>query len=364
MFLHSNIHELISRAEKFELNSSDDDSPYLRHCMNLIRYAKVHGESVNTNMATIASLLDYKKLFTQYREKGTITFGEKDLLCNEYSDDGSDTYENQYLFYKLAELMSKRKIIYMFMDLTNYFIQEYDDGTHEQLSHSVSYVLYPTRKGRYNMYYINSHGDSVKTYKSYEYMLSSTRYKDVAIPEKDVCMEFMVNNAIVQSLNDYLDNYCHEQVVSYTATHNYNYLHFNLQGGDNHGTCFVFPYVLWYELMFGFKEEYVCGSRSRVRSPYYFPNGNTPTMTLKDTLDGKNIQRLMELIYSKYDSQLEYIIQSNFYKRLAIRTSKINKNIEARKAYFTKAILYKMVYRFELAHEFVEKTSKETTKAL
>ena len=132
-----------------------------------------------------------------------------------------------------------------------------------------------------------------------------------------------------------------------------------MQGGDNHGTCIIFPYILWHELMFAFKEEHDSGSASRVRSPYYTTNVALTTMTLKDTLDGKNIQRLLELIYSKYDSQLEYIIHTNFYKRLAIRTSMIDKNIERRKAYFTKELLYKMLVRFETADEYRRSSTSE-----
>ena len=34
--------------------------------------------------------------------------------------------------------------------------------------------------------------------------------------------------------------------TNFTVTINnvYNYLHFNLQNGDYHGTCFIFPYIL------------------------------------------------------------------------------------------------------------------------
>lgn len=352
--LHCNIHELIERAEKFDLNSSDEDSPYLRHCVNLVEYTKKEGKYVNPNMEVLGSSIDFRTLFTQYREKGTIEIGETAIECNSYNND--DTFTSQYFFYKLATLMNDRKIIFVFMDLSNYLIQEFDDDTHENLTHSVAYIFYPTRKGKYNMYYINSHGKFLKTYDSYDYSLSSHRSKEVAIPEKDVCMEFLINNAIVNSLNKYLETYEHKITVLYSSTKLYNYLHFNLQNGDNHGTCFIFPYVLWHELMFAFKEEHTCGSVYKERSRVTWSPSIT-TMTLKDTLDGKNIQRLMELIYSKYDSQLEYIIQKNFYKSLETRRTLIDKNIESRTAYFTKGIMYKILSRFQESSEWIKETT-------
>ena len=153
MMLHCNIHELIERAEKFDLNSSDEDSPYLRHCVNLVEYTKKEGKYVNPNMEVLGSSIDFRTLFTQYREKGTIEIGETAIECNSYNND--DTFTSQYFFYKLATLMNDRKIIFVFMDLSNYLIQEFDDDTHENLTHSVAYIFYPSRKGKYNMYYIN-----------------------------------------------------------------------------------------------------------------------------------------------------------------------------------------------------------------
>jgi hypothetical protein len=357
MFLHSNIHELIGKAEKLELNSSDEDSPYLKHCVNMVTYANDTGSYVNPDMETIGTTIDYRSLFTQYRKKGTIEIDEKSISCNYYGKQGdyNKQYEDQYLFYKLANLMSENKIIYIFMDLVNYFIQEFDDGTNESLTHSVSYVLYPAKKDKYILYYINSHGNWIKTYESYDYTLSSHRVKEVAIPEKDGCMEFLINHSIVNSLNTYLDKYEYGCSVSYESNKLYNYLHFNLQNGDNHGTCFIFPYVLWYELMFGFEKEHVCG-RYPVSGSYvgYSKPKMLTTLTLKDTLDYKNIQRTIELVYMNYDTRIEHIIHTNFYKSLDVRRELVDKDIESRKANFTKRVLSKIISRFEIATDFIK----------
>ena len=57
----------------------------------------------------------------------------------------------------------------------------------------------------------------------------------------------MIDFIFLKRFADYF-NMKHNNILNYEKDKHYNYWGANFQGGDNHGICFVFPYIIYYNL--------------------------------------------------------------------------------------------------------------------
>ena len=152
------------------------------------------------------------------------------------------TYENKFEFHEemmienILYLMEHRKIIFFQMGVPDYLTTEtptkrvYD-------AHALCIIMIP-RKDTYDCFYINSHGHTIDTQDYYEFILSRKRSRKIKLSEP---ADVVFMKALVAHINTKGDI-----KVNYDGTSKYTYRGANLQAGDNHGVCFIYPLIIWY----------------------------------------------------------------------------------------------------------------------
>ena len=146
---------------------------------------------------------------------------------------------------RLEYLMSENKIIFMFIDLPSYFVDE--DEEYKYVVHGCCGILMPINK-EYKFYYINSHGKDMLSTNYFEKRLSKTRRKKWSFKNG---VDIVLMKCFIKFLNKNIEN----SNIKYEGNRYDTYLGVNLQTGDNHGVCFMIPYTLYY--YFG---KYYCKS--------------------------------------------------------------------------------------------------------
>ena len=191
---------------------------------------------------------------------------------------------------RIHDLMLTNKTIFIIIDFERYLLSyqnQYD-------THSVCIILHPSTKGNYNMFYINSHGKDLfgdkksnDTLFTFDIIKSSTKtrinYDEVQLPLPG---DFVFMNYFHTHLQKYIRELeGPEFIIHYDQTEKHNYLGCNMQSGDNHGICFVFPYLIWYNLI-----------------TYYTSSQQINNMTfpsIKTLLNQKNLNVLVPLCFAK-----------------------------------------------------------------
>lgn len=134
----------------------------------------------------------------------------------------------------LIEQMDNQKIIFINLCINRY---NNDRCEEEDSIHGTSMIFIP-HKDKYNVYYINSHGNDMKTSTEFHIIKTKTRSKVLKLGTP---IDFIFLESFVKYMNTKYDNR-----LVYNISH--NYFGANLQSGDNHGICFVFPYLIFYNL--------------------------------------------------------------------------------------------------------------------
>ena len=160
-----------------------------------------------------------------------------DLATSRY------TYEkNKFEFHKemmienILYLMEHRKIIFFQMGVPDYLTSEtpkkkvYD-------AHALCIIMIPSKSG-YDCFYINSHGHTIDTQDYYEFIMSKKRSRKIKLTEP---ADVVFMKALVAHINTR-----GEIKVNYDGTSKYTYRGTNLQAGDEHGVCFIYPLIIWY----------------------------------------------------------------------------------------------------------------------
>ena len=163
-----------------------------------------------------------------------------DLGCGRYDlVDGERTYIKEYLHLNIKAYVEQRKIIFIMFGFLDYFVDAFLDGN-GHLAHSVCAILIPY-KDHYGCYYINSHGQDMKETLYYDWIISKKRVKRVHYSQP---VDILFMKSLVTYWNSHLkDSF---PLIHYDGSSRYTYLGPNLQAGDVHGVCFMFPQIIWY----------------------------------------------------------------------------------------------------------------------
>jgi hypothetical protein len=144
----------------------------------------------------------------------------------------------------LPSYMEQGKIIYIYLDMYDYILNEEFVEKNDRISynsHSTSCIMYPNVHGSYNTYYFNPHGHDLLDNKEFDLYISQFRSKNIQF---DIPLDNVVMNNFISVLNKHLPIYLH-----YESTEIYNYYGPNLQVNDNHGICYLFPFLIFHELL-------------------------------------------------------------------------------------------------------------------
>lgn len=234
---------LMQKADKYGFNSVDDfeNNDYLvltkliQEDFDTKLLKKFTTLNVTFNMLPIFKNLNNKKNLKEYYEN---------MICHGVYHN-LITYEDMFVDF-IVEKMKQKEVIYLFSDLKGYGVddeQELDYENYEYKEddyyhlHGCSIILIPCDEG-YKLFYINPHGRDMKTTNEFEIRLSSTRKKTIKFKHSlDVVM--------IKNFVDYL-NTEHSTNIIYDHTKKYNYYGANLQSGDDHGICFIYPFIIYY----------------------------------------------------------------------------------------------------------------------
>jgi hypothetical protein len=203
--------------------------------------------------------------------------------------------------------MSKKKTIFMFLDLYAYLILETKEGYNDSTAHASALMLFPDTDGNYSAFYFNPHGRAILDTKTYEYYISRYRKKEYKLKKS---VDIFAVNHLVKCFNTYISKNVRDSKspikVSYNHTKYHNYLGANLQAGDNYGVCFTFPLLVCYELCMHYNdvtylEDNTCNMNRRY--PSY------ATLAKR-----KDYHRIMLIMLSKYFVDISQVFLHNKIK--------------------------------------------------
>ena len=305
--------EIHERSDKFEISSSDQNIP-CNYVLHLLK-KELFCDTLRKKLTYLITDLDFKNILINSGED--ISRGSKiDRIFQDtfvgYFKGRYDTYYDDTLIEKLQEECEKRNIIFINTTLRNFSIDEEEDGRYS--THGICFILLPVaHTNRYNLYYINSHGDVLLDEESFEYYKTRTRKGNVNF---DKALEFIMVETIVKYLR-----YKLKIDIRYDTSANYNYMGANLQEFDNQGMCFAYPMIIYY--YFG------C----------HYHNGKTITHneqtltsdTFYNMLITGNINKMIYFCYADYCKNLSKILIENstisgekLYNKVIYRLKKEN----------------------------------------
>ena len=218
-------------ADNYALNSYTHKA-----CRMMQRYAFTPAMRQNTQLLyTTLDLLDFMKGL-ESGDSSDELFDE--LHCGRYESKGDELhFREEYLNDNVHFLMEQKKIIFIQLILPEYCIVDTKKEGHSYVGHGTCIIMVPG-KTDYDCYYINSHGRDLKDTHFFEFILSKKRKKKLKLSEP-------ADVVFMKALTSYLSVFSGIP-IRYDGTPRYTYRGADLQAGDAHGVCFIYPLVIWY----------------------------------------------------------------------------------------------------------------------
>ena len=223
--------EIHAVSEKLDICSSSDDNAS-NYILNYLKKSNISCNTINKKLTYLINDFDFKDILLHANDSVTRGSGIDRIFQNSfvgYYKGRYDTYYDDSLIDKLQEDFGKRNIIFMNSTLHNFSIDEEEEERYS--THGVCFIFVPVaHTNKYNLYYINSHGDALEDEDTFEYHYTRTRKGEI---EFDKPLEFIMVETIVNYLRHRL-----KINIQYETTKEYNYIGVNLQEFDNQGMCF------------------------------------------------------------------------------------------------------------------------------
>jgi len=181
-----------------------------------------------------ADLVDFMHCLER-REKLSGFFD--DLTTSRYTyEKNKFEFHEEMMVENILYLMEHKKIIFFQMGVPDYLVAE---STKKKFycAHGLCIIMIP-RKTSYDCYYINPHGNNIKTQNFYEFIMSKKRSRKIKFTEP---ADVVFMKALVAHINTKSD-----VKVNYDGSSKHTYRGANLQAGDEHGVCFIYPLIVWY----------------------------------------------------------------------------------------------------------------------
>ena len=266
-------------------------------------------------MQVLQTYIDFDYIFNYKEKNKNISLNEhiddifERMFCSWY--DKNSNLKEQNFFIKLNECMMEKKIIYVYVDFALYVIEKDKKDINQQINHSTAMIFYPSNNKYYNVYHFNSHGNCGTYINQYELYITRKRSKQI---KTTIGLDRFIIGKFVESYNKHIDEYVYDSILlNYNYTKNHNYVGTNLQINDENGVCYMYPFILFYEL----NEFY------NTKNKVYNTKGNYQSYpTYKNLLYSNKIDLILYLILNKYDKiigQSLYDYSKNLYKKNRIK---------------------------------------------
>ena len=301
----------------FYTEKNANNAPKLLHLLKSEVFSKFIGKKIEY----IEITMNFKDIITALcTDKGNADDIYQNTLVTFCLDENEDHDADVYvdlLVDKMGELAAERKIIFLNIAAHSYIVDRSEWGDYAM--HGVCAILVPRCRSGYDMYYINPHGELIKLYTYYSSVYSRTRVKQHPLDGLLDCM-------VMKSLANYL-NQTTDMDIHYDSTGRHNYYGANLQEGDNHGVCFVFPIVIYYYLGIYYTEKKALQSGGAIKYVNCFRN----------LLRRGKIDRMVYCCFTNFNKPIADIVFNNLGRRSAPKDG-ISKCIEKAQSHFTKKV--------------------------
>ena len=229
----SRFEDVFRMADQLGLDSTECINPAnkILHSLKREDFPKL----MERKLSYIVADINFREFCEKILDDGIDQYIEEQVDCG-FCWGRHNTIMDDMLADKIAEDIDDRKIIFLNINCEEYCMdREEEEG---YCAHGTCAMLIPKRGG-YNLYYMNPHGEVMKDYTYFEKIKTRTR-----------CTQLKFDGAIIdcvvmKTLADYCNKKFNTNIYyDYTMTH--NYFGVNLQEEDNHGMCFIFPSVVYY----------------------------------------------------------------------------------------------------------------------
>ena len=114
-----------------------------------------------------------------------------------------------------------------------------------------------------------------------------------------------------------------------------------IQNGDAYGLCFIFPLIMWYNIIYKFDTDETFEFVTKEHGFTFIKN--IEIHSSQYLLKQKNLFRFMEKIFLDYDEELRGLIFKSWSYSIKRTTTVINEYIEKKGTRFIKKLLYCIV---------------------
>jgi hypothetical protein len=189
------------------------------------------------NMVMIDCPLSIKTIMTTLQNKKLpIKLFREMLVGVVLFENNSYNYTDSFLFDEMSHAFKQQKYVFIAFGFKDYDVDNIN-GENEYCGHSTCALLVPN-KTRYDCYYINTHGRDMKTTNYFKTIVTNNRCRVYHYKES---LDTVFMKGLCDSFNQISDITIH-----YNNTYRYTYLGTNFQSGDNHGVCFIFPFIIFH----------------------------------------------------------------------------------------------------------------------
>ena len=320
----SKISTILKKSWKFDLCRSGYDLYWHKACQHIKKHENIQILNTSMDLAEVFPSLNNFNIFSE-------------IDCGFYNEEMK--WDIEYIKTQILKLCEENKTIFIIFDLNNYFVipeQNFNKkGFHKfhkfintgQI-HSVCMIFYPSGKNTYDVFYINSHGNSSFNEKTYELKVSNTRIKEYKFNSN-------VNHIFVKQFLKFLQSYfnthkCNPNFsgrikLKYDNTKKHNYYGCNLQNGDFYGVCFMYPLIIWYYFNRYYHQIRHVGKRKTVILP-----------SVSEMLHKKQLDLFVKTCFLDFSEEFGHLLLSRSDKYL-------DKFIEEKRTLLIKQILDKFV---------------------
>lgn len=226
-------------SESLDICSSSDNNAS-NFILHTLKSSKLFCPTINKKLTYLIGDFNFKEILLHANEPVTRGSGIDRIFQDNFVGYYKGRYNNYYddsLMEKLEEEFEKRNIIFINTTLQNFSIDEEEEEKYS--THGICFIFVPVAyTNKYNLYYINSHGDALEDEDKFEYYHTRSRKGEI---EFDKPLEFVMVETFVKYLRHRL-----KINIQYETTKEFNYIGVNLQEFDNQGMCFAYPVLIYY----------------------------------------------------------------------------------------------------------------------
>ena len=229
----SKFEDIFRLADQLGLDSTECINPANKVLHSLKR--EDFGKNMERKLSYIMADFNFREFCEKKAEGNIEEYLAQDVTCG-FCWGKRNTIMDDMLADKIAEDIADRKVIFLSINCEEYCLDREEEEGYS--AHGTCAMLIPKRGG-YNLYYMNPHGEVLKDYTYFEKIKTRTRVTKLGFDNA------IIDCVIMKTLVDYI-NKTHQTNITYDYTMTHNYFGVNLQEEDNHGMCFIFPSIVYY----------------------------------------------------------------------------------------------------------------------